>query len=81
MNFSAIAKQLTPDMVLVFRQSLETSKWPDGREMSKEQKSLVLEALLLWEQEHLPEQERTGYMPDACQSKTTASQSDTIVKG
>lgn len=78
MTFANIAQQLTPDLVLVFRQSLETSKWPDGRPMTKEQKALVLESLLLWEQQHLPEAERTGFMPDSCQS---VGADNTIAKG
>lgn len=78
MNFIQVAQQLTPDLIANFRQALETSKWPDGRAVSPEQKQVLMEALLSWEHQNLPEHERTGYMDAACASQSKAT---TIAKG
>ena len=45
------------------RESLELGKWPDGQALSSEQKSLVMEALIRFGHQHLPEDQRVGYLP------------------
>lgn len=45
------------------RESLERGKWPDGQPLSKEQKGLVMEALIRFGHQHLPEDQRVGYLP------------------
>ena len=45
------------------RESLERGKWPDGQTLSSEQKSLVMEALIRFGHQHLPEDQRVGYLP------------------
>lgn len=43
--------------------SLEKGKWPDGQVLTPDQKRLVMEALIRWGHEHLPEEQRVGYLP------------------
>ena len=45
------------------RESLERGKWPDCQTLSSEQKSLVMEALIRFGHQHLPEDQRVGYLP------------------
>ena len=45
------------------RESLERCKWPDGQALSAEQKALVMEALIRFGHQHLPEDQRVGYLP------------------
>ncbi|VFT30493.1 Protein of uncharacterised function (DUF1315) [Pseudomonas aeruginosa] len=46
-----------------------SAKWPDGRKLTQEQKELCLQAVIAWELQNLPEEERTGYMgPQHCSS-------------
>ena len=45
------------------RESLERGKWPGGQTLSSEQKSLVMEALIRFGHQHLPEDQRVGYLP------------------
>jgi len=45
------------------RESSERGKWPDGQTLSSEQKSLVMEALIRFGHQHLPEDQRVGYLP------------------
>ncbi len=49
--------------------AIEIGKWPDGRKLTQEQKELCLQAVIAWELQNLPEEERTGYMgPQHCSS-------------
>lgn len=50
------------------RRAIETGKWADGRVLSREQKELCLQAVIAWETQNLPEEQRSGYMEQACKS-------------
>ena len=62
--------KMTPEIYHNLKQSLELGRWPDGGAMSEEQRDAALQALIAWEYEHLPEEERIGFMPQKCQSAT-----------
>ncbi|MNI97846.1 hypothetical protein D3C73_1565700 [compost metagenome] len=50
---------------------MELGKWADGRKLTTEQKELSLQAVIAWEMQNLPEEQRTGYMgPQECSSKS-----------
>ncbi len=51
------------------RRAVETGRWPDGRTVSGEQRELCLQAVIAWEVRNLPEEERTGYLPQHCKSE------------
>lgn len=62
-DFATAAKALTPELISRFRRALELGKWPDGSVLSKDQKALILESLILAEAEQgIPEEMRTGYI-------------------
>lgn len=61
-SFEKLLASLTPDLIEVFRRSIETGKWPDGRRLSDEQRATCMQAVIAWEHRHLPEAERTGYI-------------------
>lgn len=72
-SFLEMIQNITPDIYLSLRQSLEIGKWPDGRKLSDEQKELTMQAIIAWEIQNLPEEERTGYMGgQECGSKSKA---------
>lgn len=77
-SFDKLLSSLTPELVAVFRRSIETGKWPDGRRLSDEQRATCMQAVIAWEHRHLPESERTGYIDkgekdgDACDSHDPA---------
>lgn len=60
--FEQLFATLTPDLVAVFRRSIETGKWSDGRRLSDGQRATCMQAVIAWEHRHLPEAERTGYI-------------------
>lgn len=43
-------------------QGLSTGRWPDGREVSAEQRENAMRAVIAWGEMHLPPQERVGYI-------------------
>lgn len=63
MNFEDAAKQISPEIYERFKQALELGKWPDGRELTKEQKEICLQAIIVYEDAmDIPESERVGFI-------------------
>lgn len=76
MNFDSLAQNMTPDIYSRLREAVELGRWPNQVPLSKEQRSLCLEAVLKYEiSQQIPEQRRTGFIEQGCRSKST---SDTI---
>ncbi|KZZ78066.1 hypothetical protein A3765_08295 [Oleiphilus sp. HI0130] len=66
MNFEDAAKQIDPEIYERFKQALELGKWPDGRALTRDQKELCLQAVIVYENAHnVPEKERVGYIDNA----------------
>jgi uncharacterized protein len=61
-DFARIAAQMSRDVYLNLRQSVELGRWPDGRKLTAEQRATSLQAIIAWEALHLPEHERAGYI-------------------
>lgn len=71
---------LTPEMVSDLKRAIERGKFPDGRPVSAEQRALMLEAVIRYEDGHLPVTERTGFVDKgASQCATPAPFADQIV--
>ena len=83
MNPHDILNNLTPEIVEKFKTAIEIGKWANGIPLTPEQKQICMQAVLLWEHQHMPEQARTGYIDrgskkpdDHCDSDTSAEQMD-----
>ncbi|WP_257267056.1 YeaC family protein [Endozoicomonas sp. ONNA2] len=74
MQLDAFLAKMTPAIHQALKQALELGKWPDGRAMSEAERDASLQAVIVYEHEHLPASERVGYMPDKCKSTGTSSQ-------
>ncbi|MBC3347663.1 MULTISPECIES: YeaC family protein [Pseudomonas] len=71
-SFNEMIKNITPDIYQSLKLAVEIGKWADGNKLTAEQRELSLQAMIAWEIQNLPEEERTGYMgPQECQSKAT----------
>jgi uncharacterized protein YeaC (DUF1315 family) len=69
-TFTDMIENITPDIYESLKLAVEIGKWPDGRKLTLEQKELSLQAVIAWEMQNLPEDQRTGYMgPQECSSK------------
>ncbi|MGB1466974.1 MAG: YeaC family protein [Alcanivorax nanhaiticus] len=67
-SFEDLIATMTPEICDNMRRAVELGKWPDGRTLSKEQREMCMQAVLAWEAKNLPEEQRTGYMEQACKS-------------
>lgn len=56
---------LTPDIVANLKRAVELGKWPDGKRLSPEQLETCLQAVIVWEKQHLPATEHSGYIHKA----------------
>jgi len=71
MTYEELIKRLDPNVYGSLRQSIELGKWPDGRKVSPEQRSISLEAVIHYENTHnMPEEERTGYIDRGAKAGT-----------
>ncbi|WP_111497808.1 MULTISPECIES: YeaC family protein [Marinobacter] len=63
MTYDELIKRLDPTVYKSLRRAVELGKWPDGRAISDEQRSICMEAVLYYEKEHgVPEGERVGFI-------------------
>lgn len=73
MQFADAARQLDPEIYRRLRHSLELGKWPDGHALTPEQKGIVMETVIHYEQSNnIPEEKRVGYLDSTCKSKPSA---------
>ncbi len=63
MSFNQVAADMSAEVYQQFKTAIEIGRWPDGKKLSAQQKQLCLEAILRYEQEHVPPEKRTGYIP------------------
>lgn len=62
MNKYDILNNLTPQIVEKFRTAIEIGRWENGEKLSDAQRQTCMQAVMVWEHEHLPISERTGYI-------------------
>ena len=79
MNIDQMLSALTPEIIEKFRRAVELGKWQDGNTLNSKQKDTCLQAIIAWEASHLPEEERTGFIPPKATSCDT-EQAETPVK-
>lgn len=63
MDLNLLIERMDHQTYQSLAQALELGKWPDGPALSGEQKQLVMEAIIRWGHQHLPEDQRVGYLP------------------
>jgi len=70
-SFTHMIENITPEIYESLKMAVEIGKWSDGRKLTREQKELSLQAVIAWEVQNLPEDQRTGYMGlQECSSKS-----------
>ncbi|MDX1456038.1 MAG: DUF1315 family protein [Marinobacter sp.] len=63
MTYEDLIARLDPTVYRSLRQAVELGKWPDGRVLTKEQRSICMEAVIYYENTHdVPESERVGFI-------------------
>ena len=72
-SFAEMIENITPDIYESLKLAVEIGKWADGRKLTAEQRELSLQAMIAWEIQNLPEDQRTGYMgAQECKSKSSS---------
>jgi len=81
-SFSELIDKLTPDIYQQLKKAVEIGKWPTGQALSKEQRSLCLQAVIAYEQKNVTETERTGFVPSkktACGSQDNKPDDEQVI--
>ena len=63
MNFDQVATDMSVEVYQQLKTAIEIGRWPDGKKLSDQQKQISLEAILRYEHQHLPADQRTGFLP------------------
>ncbi|WP_257274931.1 MULTISPECIES: YeaC family protein [unclassified Endozoicomonas] len=79
MQLKDFLARMTPEIYHNMKQSLELGRWPNGDMLTADQREGILEALIAWEHDNLPEEERIGYMPVSCKSASEQDESETTI--
>lgn len=65
-----LVEEITPSVYDSLRTAVEIGKWDDGSKLSSEQLDYCMQAIILYEAEHVPEDDRTGALLNSnCESK------------
>jgi uncharacterized protein YeaC (DUF1315 family) len=62
MDYKQLIATMTPEMYRRLRLAVELGRWPDGQAVTPEQRENALQAVIAWGEEHLPEEQRVGYI-------------------
>jgi uncharacterized protein YeaC (DUF1315 family) len=62
MEYQQALSRLSPQLIGRFRRALELGRWPDGEAVSDVQKAHCMQAIIAYEQTHLQESDRVGYI-------------------
>ena len=62
MDYQQLIDTMSPEVYRNLRSALELGRWPDGRELSGEQREHTMQAVIAWGEKHLPAEERIGYI-------------------
>lgn len=69
MDFEKLIENMTPDIHEALKRAVETGKWPDGRALTDQQRSLCMEAVIVYDQRFVAEQQRVGYIDRGSKSE------------
>ena len=62
MDYQNLIARMDANTCAALRRAIEIGRFPDGRRLTDEQRALCMEAVLAWELQHLPPEQRTGYI-------------------
>ena len=67
-EFIEKVQSLDAESYQAIKRALELGKWPNEERLTPEQQEVCMQAVIGYEAKHLPENERTGFMGQACPS-------------
>ncbi len=70
-SFDQKSRQLSPELVERFKLALELGKWPDGQPVAEQQKDILMQAVILYENTHVDPRRHTAHIEDQCATATS----------
>ena len=61
-TWQELLASMTPEIHQGLKTAVELGKWPNGERLSAQQVELCLQAVIAYDQRHLPETERVAYI-------------------
>jgi len=71
-----IIAMMNPEVHMNLKTAVELGKWADGRKLSAEQIEYCMQAIIAYEEAHLPEEQRVGYIDRTGLKKTACDDPD-----
>jgi uncharacterized protein len=71
-----ILAMMNPEVHMNLKTAVELGRWHDGRKLSAEQLEHCLQAIIAYEQQHLPESMRVGFIDRSGLKKTLCDDND-----
>lgn len=63
MTFADMIEKMSPEIYQALKLGVELGRWPNGQQLTLEQKEISMEAVLRYEaQSAIPEEQRVGYV-------------------
>ncbi len=63
MKLEQLINNITPEIYERLKTAVELGKWHNGNKLSTEQRQLCMQAVIAYEHNNLPPEQRTGYIP------------------
>ncbi|RDE25243.1 DUF1315 family protein [Motiliproteus coralliicola] len=62
MTFEELLQSMTPEIHATMKTAVELGKWADGRRLTDEEREACMQAVIAYDEQHVPEEERVGYI-------------------
>lgn len=62
MKYEELIENMTPEIHQSLKRAIEIGKWPTGQKLSLEQRDTCMRAVIAYDEKHLSQSERTGYI-------------------
>ncbi len=61
-SFEELLSSITPEVHSKLKQAIELGRWENGDRLSKEQVELCMQAVIVYDEIHLSDEEKIGYI-------------------
>jgi Uncharacterized protein conserved in bacteria len=61
-NWKDLVASMSPELHASLKTAVELGRWPNGDRLTPAQREYCLQAIIAWDELHLPEEERVGYI-------------------
>ncbi len=75
-NLLKHAVSLDADIIASLRRAIELGKFPDGRRLTTDEFGVCMQAVIAWEAQHLPAEQRTAYIDRGSKQEGESCASD-----